>query len=74
MTPEQIAKARKIISKKNYYKRRRALMIQIERWWTEQFYMYGHHQHVYYTPDISWRECQRYRKRAEYYKLKINEA
>ena len=74
MTPQQIAKARKIILGRRYRMKRYFRMKQMERWWTEQFYMFGHHQHVYYTPDISWKECQRYRKRAEYYKLKINEA
>ena len=74
MTPQQVAKARSIISRKGYYKMRFQVMRQIERWWTEQFYMYGHHEHSFYTPDVSWKECQRYRKRAEYYKLKSGAA
>ena len=70
MTPQQIAKARKIILGRRYRMKRYFRMKQMERWWTEQFYMYGHSEHVLYDPKTSWRECQRFRKKANYYRYK----
>lgn len=47
------------------------LMKQVERWWTEQFYMHGHHQFSIYPPDESWKQLQRFQKRYEYYRKKL---
>lgn len=71
MTVKNVARARKFISRKEYIRQRMHLMKQVERWWTEQFYMHGHHQFSIYPPDESWKQLQRFQKRYEYYRKKL---
>ena len=71
MNAKHVAKARKRIARKEYIRQRMHLMKQIERWWTEQYYMHGHHQFSLYPPEESYKWLQVFRKRYLYYKKKL---